>query len=166
MWHKIERLEVFSNFFSKWLNWAACVGLLCMFGLSLADVVGIKFFNWPIPGVIEIVGFLGVVVTAFAIAHTQILGGHIQIQFIVMRFPKQWRAYITAFTSLLGLALFTLLAWRSYDFGRAIQVSGEVSMAEGIPYYPFIYAVSFCCLPVCLVLLLEFLKSVKGMVNK
>jgi len=162
----IDRLERFTNSFSHWLNRLAGVGLVAMLGLVVADIVGIKLFKWPIPGGIEMVGFLGVVVVAFAIAYTQVQRGHIQVEFAVMRLPKRVQAGVAAFASLLGLALFALLAWRSYEFGRVLQATGEVSMTQGIPFYPFVYAIAFCCIPVCLLLLVEFFRSVAKAVAK
>ena len=159
MSEKIARLEKIANASSRWVNWVAGVGLLAMLGLTVADVIGIKLFKWPIPGAIEMVGFLGVLVVAFAIAHTQVLRGHIHVEFLTMRLPKRAQAGIAAFVSLLGLVLFILLAWRSYDFGRVLQLSGEVSMTQRIPFYPFVYAIAFSCISISLVLLAEFLKS-------
>ena len=179
MMGKIERLEKFAHSSSHRVNWVAGVGLVAMFGLIVADIIGIKgaqifaqtgikFFKFfhPIPGGIEMVAFLGVVVTAFAIAFTQVRRGHIQVEFFVMRLPKRAQAGVTALVSLLGIALFGLLAWQSYDFGRTLQVTGEVSMTQRIPFYPFVYAIAFCCLPICLLLLVDFLKSVTKAVKK
>ena len=163
---KIERLEKFTHSSSYWVNWVAGVGLVAMLGLIVADIIGIKFFKHPIPGAIEMVAFLAVVVTAFAIAYTQVAKGHIQVEFFVIRMPKRAQAGVTALVSLLGVALFVLLAWQSYEFGRTLQVTGEVSMTQRIPFYPFVYAIAFCCLPICLVLLVEFLKSVTKAVKK
>ena len=103
---KVRRLERFANSFSRWLNWVAGVGLVAMVSLTVADIIGMKLFKQPIPGAIEMVGFLGVVVTAFAIAYTLVLRGHIQVEFFVMRMPGHVQAAITAFISLLGMALF------------------------------------------------------------
>jgi len=163
---KIDHFEKLATSFSRWLNWAGGAGLVAMLGLTVADIIGIKLFKLPVPGAIEIVGFLGVVVIGFAIAYTQVLRGHIQVEFFVMQLPKRVQASITAFVSLLGLILFALLAWQSYDFGRVLQTTGEVSMTRNIPFYPFVHAIAFCCLPVCLVLLAEFLKSVMKAVKK
>lgn len=163
---KIDRLERFTKSLSNWFSWVAGAGLVVMISLIVADIIGIKFFNWPIPGAIEMVGFLGVVVTAFAIAYTQVLRGHIQVEFFVMRLPKRLQASVIALVSLLGVVLFALLAWRSYDFARVLQSTGEVSMTQRIPFYPFVDAIAFCCLPVCLALLAEFLKSVTKAVQK
>jgi len=83
-----------------------------------------------------------------------------------MRLPTRVRAYVDSFVHLLGIVLFALLAWRSYEYGRVLQDTGEVSMTQGIPFYPFVYAIALCCIPVCLVLLVELLKSVLKAVKK
>ena len=163
---KIERLARFTNSFSKWFSWVAGAGVVAMLSLTVADIIGMKLLKHPIPGAIEIVGFLGAVIIAFGIAYTQVLRGHIQVEFFVMRLPARARAIVTAFVSLLGIALFALLAWRSYDFGRVLQTTGEVSMTQRIPFYPFVDAIAFCCIPICLVLLVEFIKSVMEAVKR
>jgi len=156
----IDRLDKIAKIFSKWVSWVAGLGLVSMLALTVADIIGVKLFRSPIPGAIETVAFLGVVITAFSIAYTQSQRAHIQVEFFVIRLPVRLKAGVAAFTSLLGIILFALLSWQSLDYGYTLQSAGEVSMTSRIPFYPFVYAIAFCCVPVCLVLLVEFLKSV------
>ena len=130
-----------------------------MLALTTANIIGVKAFKSPVPGAIELIGFMSVVVVAFAIAYTQIVHGHIQVEFFVSRLPKRAQAVIGALVSLMGITLFTLLGWKSFDFARVLQTTGEVSMTQNIPFYPFVMAITFCCIPVCLVLLVQFLRS-------
>jgi len=130
-----------------------------MLVLVIADIIGIKVFSSPVPGAIEVVAFLGVVVIGFAIAYTQVLHGHIKVDFIVMKFPPRLRSVIDVLIQILGMALFVMLAWRSIDYAQVLQASGEVSMTQRIPFYPFIYALAFCYLITFLVLAVEFAKS-------
>ena len=162
----IEVLDKIAAAISHWLNWVAGAGLVAMLGLFVADIIGIKFFKYPVPGAIEFVGFLGVVVIAFALSHTEVRHGNIQVDFFVMHLPRQLQASLTALVSLLGVALFALLSWQSYTFGRVLQTTGEVSMTQNIPFYPFVYAIAFCCLPLCLVLLVKCLKSIMKAAGK
>ncbi len=159
-------LERLTTYISYILNWVAVAGVVAMLALSVADIIGIKAFKWPIPGGIEMVGFLGVVVTGFAIAHTLILRGHIQVEFFVMKMSERVHAAVNSFVTLLGAGLFALLAWQSYRFARTLQTTGEVSMTQGIPFYPFVYAIAFCSIPVCLALLVQFLRSMMKAVGK
>jgi len=162
----MERLEKFIQRLSYWLFWIGGVALVGMLALTVGDIIGIKLLSRPIPGGIEMVAFLGAVVTAFAIAHTQVLRGHIQVEFVVMHVPQRLQAVLAALTSLLSLIFFSLLAWRSYDFGRVLQVTGEVSMTQKIPIHPFVYGIAFCSVVVSLLLLTEFLRALVEAVKK
>jgi TRAP-type C4-dicarboxylate transport system permease small subunit len=153
---KIKRVEKYTTLLSKWFYWIGGAGLVAMLVLVVADIVGIKVLASPIPGGIEVTAFLGVVVIGFAIAFVQVLHGHIQVDFIVMKLPPRPRAVIEALTTFLGISFFGLLAWFTLVYGRTLQLSGEVSMTQKISFYPFIYALSACYLVTLLVLLVEF----------
>jgi len=169
---KIDRLEKLANYFSSWLNWVAGIGLVGMLGLAVADIIGIKLgqlgvpFFRPVPGGIEVVAFLGVVVTGFAIAYTQVLRGHIQVEFVVAHLPRRAQGAIAAFVCLLGLALFVILGWQSVEYGLSLQAVGTVSMTQRIPFYPFVYVIAFCCIPISLLLVIELLRSVMKAVSE
>jgi TRAP-type C4-dicarboxylate transport system permease small subunit len=156
----IKKMETYTNNLSKWLNWIAGGGLVAMLLLIVGDIIGIKIFAAPIPGGIEYVSFLGVVVIGFAIAYTQVLHGHIRVDFIVMKFPHKFGAVVEILMLVLGMAFFAVLAWRSVDYAFVVQASHEVSATQGIPFYPFIYGLSFCYLVTFSVLVVEFLKSI------
>jgi len=157
---KIVSFERFAYSFSNWLNRVAGVGMVVMLALIVADIIAAKAFKWPIPGGIEMVGFLGVIVIAFSIAQTQVLRGHIEVELLVTRLPKTAQKVIASIIYPFGMALFAVLAWKSYDFGHILQVSGEVSMTQGIPFYPFVYGITFCSISVFLVLLVQLFRAV------
>jgi TRAP-type C4-dicarboxylate transport system permease small subunit len=161
----MKRFERIINSLSKWLNWVAGIGLVLMLLVIVVDIIGAKLFKSPLPGAVDIVGLLGIVVIAFAIAQTQVVHGHIEVEFFVTRIPEKARNIIAGVIYSLGMLLFVLLAWQSYDFGRTLQVSGEVSMSLGIPLYPFVYGTAFSCIVVFLVLLLQYLKEVLKVVK-
>lgn len=163
---KLERFEKFTTKFSNWLNWIAGIALVAMLALTVVDIVGAKFFTCPVPGAVEVTGFLSVVLISFAIAYTQVLHGHVRVEFFTMRTSQRVQGIIGAIIWLLSFALFAVLAWQSYKFGRVLQISGEVSPTEEIPFYPFVYGIAFACIPVCLVLVVEFLKSLAKAVKK
>jgi len=156
----IQKLEKYVRKISLWLNWVAGGGLVFMLLLVVGDIIGIKVFSAPIPGAIELVAFLGVVVIGFAVAYTQVLHGHINVDFIVMKFPPRVAAVIDVLMLFLGMSFFILLAWRSFDYGYILQSSGEVSMTAKLPFYPFVYGMALCFLVTFLVLLVEFFKSI------
>jgi TRAP-type C4-dicarboxylate transport system permease small subunit len=162
----IDRMAKISAALGRWLRWVAGAGLMAMLCLTVADVIGIKVFKSPVPGAVELVGFMGVVVVAFALTYTEVKHGNIQVEFFVTRMPRRWRAGAAAFVYLLSLVLFALLAWQSYGYARVLQTTGEVSMTQNIPFYPFVYALGFCCIPLCFVLFVEFLRQAVEVARK
>jgi TRAP-type C4-dicarboxylate transport system permease small subunit len=156
----IDRVEKYVNTISKGLYWIAGAGLIAMLVLVVADIVGIKALAHPIPGGIEVTAFLGVVVIGFAIAFVQVLHGHIQVDFLIMKLPPRAKAIIDVIITFFGIAFFIILAWRTFEYAGVIHKTGEVSMTQKIPFYPFIYALSFCYLVTFLVLAMEFVKSI------
>ena len=162
----IDRLDKWAKLLSKWISWVGGIGVAFMLVLTVADVIGVKIFNTPISGAIEIVALLGVVISAFGFAYTQDQHANIQVEFFVTRLPKRIQAGVNAFTLLLCIILFAMLSWQSFEYGLVLQQTGEVSMTSRIPFYPFVYSIAFCCIPLCFVLFVEFLKSVMKVVNK
>lgn len=162
----IERLDKWAKLISNWIVWIGGAGVVLMLALTVADIIGVKIFKTPVPGAIEIVAFLGIIITAFGMAYTQAQHGNIQVEFFVTRLPERARAVFGVLTSLLGFILFALLAWQSVRYGINLQQSGEVSMTSRIPFYPFVYAIAFCCIPVCFVLIVEMIKNIMKVVNR
>lgn len=156
---KTKNLEKLALSLSNWLNWVAGAALVAMLCLVVADIIGARLFKWPIPGGIEMVGFLGVIVVAFSIAQTQVVRGHIDVEFLVTRFSTTVQKAIACVVYSFGMLLFALIAWRSYDFARRLQATGEVSMTQEIPFYPFVYCIAFSCVSVLLVLLVQLLRE-------
>jgi len=155
----LNHLDNFTKSFSRSLEWVGVIGILLMFLVNFIDVVGAKLFLWPLPGSVEIISFSQIVAIAPAIAFTLILGRHIRVEFIIDRFPKRIRAAISSVSSFFSLILFVLIIWQSYLYGVSLQKAGEIGSTSYLPFYPFAYLIAFCAIPVCLVFLMEVLKS-------
>ena len=145
---------------SKVLFWIAGAGLVAMLVVIVADVIGIKIFSKPVPGGIEIVSFMSVVAIAFAVAYTQVMRGHVAVDFIVEKFPRRAKLIIDAVTTFFGVALMAALAYYSFKYGAKLHATGEVSMTQKIPYYPFVYGMAVCFLVTLLVLVRDLIKSI------
>jgi TRAP-type C4-dicarboxylate transport system permease small subunit len=155
----LNRIDKFTKVSSRQLEWIGVIGILLMFLANLIDVIGAKLFLWPIPGATEVISFSQIVAITPAIAFTLLLDRHIRVEFIVMRLPRRIRETISGFSSFLGLVTFALILWQSYLYGQSLQQAGEIGSTSHIPFYPFAYFISFCCIPVCLAFLVEVLKS-------
>ncbi len=155
------RFEKLINILTYRFNWIAAFAVVVMMILTSADVI-LRLFRHPIPGTYEIVGLLGAVVIAFSLAYTSAERGHIAVDFLVRKFPRKVQSFIAIANNLIGAALFGLIAWQSILYASDLKQSGEVSMTIQMPVYPFVYGIAFGCGLLCLLLLTESFKSLKG----
>ena len=162
----IARIDKYVALLTKVLFGIAGVGLVGMLVLIVADVIGIKVFSKPVPGGIEYVSFLAVVAIAFAVAHTQVMHGHVAVDFIVDKFPKRLKLVIDPLMVLFSLCLLALLSYYSFKYAGSLRKSGEVSMTQKIPFYPFVYGMAVCFVVTLLVVLLDFVKSIMKAAHK
>jgi TRAP-type C4-dicarboxylate transport system permease small subunit len=136
------------------------VGAFCLTGmmvLTCVDVVG-RFFNKPILGAIEIVGFFATLTTALALPYTHQMDAHIGVELLVSTLSEKKQKRIRMATTLVSMILFAIVAWRMMVYADTIHQSGEVSMTMKLPEYLIIYLVAFCFF----VFFLTLLKDVLG----
>jgi TRAP-type C4-dicarboxylate transport system permease small subunit len=156
------KFEKLLNSSSKWLNVIAGFGMLYVLIISFADILMNKVFHDPINWAFDSIGLLAVVAVVAAIPQVQINRGHIEIEFVEQRFGRVLRKINIVFINTLGIALWGIVAWRSFIYGQDILRAGEVSMSVGMPIFPFIWFQGFCALFVIFVLLLQAIKNFKA----
>lgn len=162
----IDKFEKFNSRVIKGFQWIGFASILVMMVITCVDVLGAKLFKMPVLGSIDIVMLCQVVAISFACGMTLLVGRHIQVEFFLPFLPRPVQRVVNSVVHLLGFGLFIVIIWRLFTLGRSFQISGEYSMTIYIPYYPFAYGIAFACIPVCLVLLVEFFKSLKKGVEK
>ena len=145
---------------SNWFNYVACAAVVVMMLLSCADVF-LRLVSSPIPGTYEMVGLLGAVIIAFAMAYTSLQRGHVAVEMIYEKLPPRTQIVIDSAGSLIGAALFGMIAWQSAVYGIDLRQSGEVSLTLQMPLYPIVYGIALGCGLLALVLLMDLIKSFK-----
>jgi TRAP-type C4-dicarboxylate transport system permease small subunit len=149
-------------------GWFERVGLIAMVGMALTtliDVVGSKGFQWPLPGSTEIIGVLQVLAIAGGLAFSKIDGRHIRVEFLIDWLPERGKAALDVFSSILGLGLFVVAGWMTYEYGLKLLSSGTETLLLGIALYPFALWIAFCCIPMCCVIIIELLISIDRMLK-
>jgi len=159
------RIERITYLLTDGFNWIAAGAVVAMMCLTCTDVI-LRIFRLPIPGTYEIVGLLGSVVIAFSIGYTAVEKGHIAVEFLVQKLPVRVQTVIDTFNALISTCLFGLISWQSIVYASDLQQSGEVSLTIQMPIYPFVYGIALGCGLLCLVLLLDFVKSLKRIGEK
>jgi TRAP-type C4-dicarboxylate transport system permease small subunit len=162
----MNRLRSVTYRLANWFEGVAIVALLFIVVSTCVDVVGAKLFLWPIPGGTEAVYLAQVVALAAAIAYTEIDARHIRVEFFIDKLPKRGRAFLQILISLLGLVLFVLVGWQSYEYGLIIKSASAISPTARIPLYPFPLWIALSCIPICLVFLMKLLNSLAEVMKR
>jgi len=141
-------------------NWIAAAALILMMLLTTLDVL-LRLFKNSIPGTYEIIGLLGAVVASFALGYTSVEKGHIAVDFLVMRFSPKAQALVGAINALVAAALFGIITWQSLLYALDLLKKGQVTPTVQLPIYPFVFGIAAGCGLLALVLMVEFLHSLR-----
>jgi TRAP-type C4-dicarboxylate transport system permease small subunit len=158
-------LDRYAGYLTRALLYIAGAALVGMLVLIVSDVIGIKIFAKPVRGGIEFVTFFAVVTIAFAVPHTYLVRGHVSVDFIVDLFPRRLKLVVDALMVALGVVLLALLARYGFKYAGDLRASGEVSMTQKIPFYPFVYGMAVAFVITLLLLLLDLAKAVRKAVK-
>ena len=108
---------------------------------------------------------LGLLTVAFAISHTQVLHGHVAVDFVTTLLPKRAQAILDCIIPPIALVIFIPMTWQMYIIGLRFIAQGAVSTTQRIPYAPLAFATAACAAIICLVLIVEFVKSIRGAIR-
>jgi TRAP-type C4-dicarboxylate transport system permease small subunit len=157
----MERLLQIVSRINKPLTVIAGSALAFVILITVADVI-LRSFGRPIIGTYELVCFSGAVLIGFSIPLTSWVKGHIQVDFLIMKFPHKTRKIFNIVTKCLGIGLFLLIGWNIIILGNDLRETGQVSQVLRVAFYPVAYGIGICCFLQCLVLLCDIVKILGG----
>ena len=161
-----------SNKVIKWVSAVmAAIGaatLAVMMLLSVADVIGRKFFLKPIEGTAELVGIMLVIAASMGLGYCALIKGHIRIGVLFDRFPPRWQAIVDVFAYLICIAASVIIIWqgsiRMYDY--MFKELGGVTDIVAIPYWPFMLLMVIGFSWLTIILLVYLYLSVKEAIKR
>jgi len=119
------------------------LGLLAMVLVTSLDVV-LRVFRLSLTGAYDVVKIAAVLTVAAALPYTTAIKGHVAIEYFFHKLGRRGRVVVDTLMRLLGMGLFSLLAWGSVQYGNSLQRSGEVSLTLQLPIFwvPYLLAAS------------------------
>ena len=139
----VKTIEKAAHPVSRLFNYSGAGFLFLLMFLVTVHVIGRYIVAFPIPGSVELIEFLMVLVVFLGLAECAITRGNVSVDLFVDLMPKKARAVIDAFTSLLSIAIVSLIAWQSAVQAKILFQSGHVSGVLHIPHYPFAIVMVF-----------------------
>lgn len=159
----VESCIVSVNRFVQYIGMAAVIAMMF---LTVVHAVGRYAFEEPVPGVIELSGYLLVTAVFLLIGNAMVENRHITIGIIVDRLPLRIQAIVDVLTMLIGLVFSLATSWETFVQGAYIMKMGQASEILHIPNYPFYFLVGIGWALFSLALLLRLFYAIRRAVNK
>lgn len=139
----------------------ASIAVGVMMFLTVADVIGRRFFLHPIEGSTEIVGILLVVASSLGFAWCQLTKGNIRIDFIANRLPRRGRALILIFSYILCIGISSFIAWRCLEVARNYlsKPGSGLTPLLGVQIWPFMIVLTISFGWVAFIFLIDLFRS-------
>jgi len=132
------------------LAYVACASLMVMVLVTSAEVV-LRLFRLSLTGAYDIVKIAAAITIAAALPYTTAIKSHVAIEYFFHKLGRRGRIVVDALMRLVGMALFSLLAWGCMDYGRSLRARGEVSMTLQLPIFWVPYVLAASCVLVVLI---------------
>ena len=155
----MHSLDKFIQIFVKILVFVGGLFLVAMVCLTCANIF-FRIVWFPIRGTFEFMGYFGAIVTAFALAYTEMNRGHIAVDVMVNRFSRLTQKILHFVNSLVCFVFFAIATWYIFKKATILLRTGEVTETLQIIYYPFTYAVALGFGVLSLVLLSNAIKII------
>jgi TRAP-type C4-dicarboxylate transport system permease small subunit len=154
--------QAFRRLVEKIVYYTAAAGMIFVIPLMLlttGDVVGRSFFNKPIAGTFELSEFMLAIIILLSAAYTQQVKGHVSVDFRTSRFPPRVQGTLQVLTTLLSLAIITIVIWQGLVLGLEEKA---VTDQLRIPKAPFKILVGICGGLLWLQLFFDLVDAVRG----
>ncbi len=148
---------------SQVLSFSAAAILAVMMFLTALDVCLRYFFNRPLAGAFELVGYMMAILVPFSIAYCYQEKGHIVVDIFMERFRKKTRLAVDIITIFLTMIFTVLIAWQNVIHFFEVKHSGLTSSVLSIPEYPFISPTAVAFATASLILFVRLLESISEM---
>ena len=158
----MKALHRYLDKIGSWFSGLALLALTIMLVIVAADIVGNKVFSMPVPGAMDLVSLLGVLVIGFAMPRSYQKGRHIKIDFVTNLMPRGLRKMVQCFSLVLCQLFFALIVWRMFLYAHDLWVHGEKSLTVKIAVFPFVYALAFAFIPLLVIVPVQLIDIWKG----
>lgn len=144
---------------AKYLDYGAAAVLVILIMLTMANVIGGGFFNFPIKGTIEFCSYMLGTIMALGLCSAAVERRHIKVDLMMDHLPKKAQLVIdTAMLSVTSIFL-AIMAWANF---RATMVQIRYTSVLNIPDRPFrlvlVVCLGFLCICTAAVIIENFRK--------
>jgi TRAP-type C4-dicarboxylate transport system permease small subunit len=124
------------------MSWCAGIVLIFMAALTFADIL-MRYFWRPIPGVYEVVAFLGLALAGFILPRSSLMKAHVAVDFVTEKLSAKPRMIVKIITRVLVALFFVITAWYFIGMAQSFIATKSVTMTLKLPFYPVVFVMVF-----------------------
>jgi TRAP-type mannitol/chloroaromatic compound transport system permease small subunit len=133
----MQRLSALVSHLALGLLLLGAVGMIVSMFIGVADVIGTKFLDTPVPGTLEITESTMVLIVFGALAYTQERRGHIRVELLYGLGSPRAQSTMDAIAHIVAFVFFAVLAWQAVGELRYSWEMKEATMGTvRFPLYP------------------------------
>ena len=155
----IQSLETFALYAG--MGWIIVMTILVTF-----DVAGRYFFSRPVPGAIEMSGFMLAVFGICGMAYAHRSGANVKVTMLTDLLPPMCARFAEAIAALVSFQIMAMLAWHGFVSGIEEFNVGTVTDRLGMPVYPIYFLLSFGAGLLCLEIVMETVESMRNFFSR
>ncbi len=140
-WDRVRRGTIVDSL-SWWMIIVAAVALFLMMAVMGVYVISRKL-GMPVPGAFHASEQLMMIVFSFPLAIVAIRKGHILFELIFKKFPLKAQARLELVSTLVGMLLFSIIAWKAWQVGwDSFAIREYKAGVMDFPVWPFRFALA------------------------
>jgi TRAP-type C4-dicarboxylate transport system permease small subunit len=123
---------------------SVCAGIVLIFmaGLTFADII-MRYFWTPIPGVYEVVAFLGLALAGLVLPRSSLMKAHVAVDFVTEKLSGKPKMIVKVITRVLVALFFMITAWYFVGMAQSFIATKSVTMTLKLPFYPVVFVMVF-----------------------
>ena len=151
-------LQTIGRYLNRILGWtvnlsafgAASIVVILM-ALVVADIIGRKVLNKPVPMSYEVAAFMLVFIVFMGLAYSQRQRAHIRVEILTLRMSPRGRAIMDLLAYTLGIAIYGAIFYQTFKWSyHSFEIGEYVAGLINIPKWPSQFAVAFGALLIAL----------------
>lgn len=146
---------------SNYMSVLAGIVLIFMAGITFGDIV-MRLLGAPIPGVYEVVAYLGLALAALVLPRSSLMKAHVAVDFLTEKLSVKPRMIMKIGTRVLVALFFLFTAWYLVGMAQSFIATRSVTMTLKIPFYPIIYVMVFSFLMQGIVSICQMFETEEG----
>jgi TRAP-type C4-dicarboxylate transport system permease small subunit len=124
------------------MSWCAGIVLIFMAALTFADIV-MRYFWTPIPGVYEVVAYLGLALAGLVLPRSSLMKAHVAVDFVTEKLSGKPKLIVLIITKVLVALFFVITAWYFVGMAQSFIATKSVTMTLKLPFYPVVLVMVF-----------------------